>query len=91
MEKIDILFTAFAIFVIIISCYIAYLKTGINFLCETLAKHQLAMNEILEAMQNQVNINNTQGEINKIVFDKLKINYNINLDDSSTGGGKQSN
>ena len=49
------------------------------------------MNELLEAMQNQVNINNTQGEINKIVFDKLKINYNINLDDSSTGGGKQSN
>ena len=72
MEKIDILFTAFVIFVIIISCYIAYLKTGINFLCETLAKHEVAMNELLEAMEKQVNINNTQGEINKIVFDKLR-------------------
>ena len=91
MEKIDILFTAFAIFVIIISFYIFYLKVGINFLCETLAKHQVAMNELLEVMQHQVNINDTQGEINKIVFDKLKINYNINLGDSSTGGGKQSN
>ena len=76
MEKIDILFTAFVIFVIIISCYIAYLKTGINFLCETLAKHQLAMNELLEAMQNQGNINTKQGEINKIIYDELKINHN---------------
>ena len=72
MEMIDILFAAFVIFVIIISCYIAYLKTGINFLCETLAKHEVAMNELLEAMEKQVNINNTQGEINKIVFDKLR-------------------
>ena len=87
MEKIDILFAAFVIFVIIISCYIAYLKTGINFLCETLAKHQLAMNELLEAMQNQVNINSKQGEINKIIYDELKINHN-KLYDSSTGGVK---
>lgn len=91
MEKIDILALAFAIFVIIVSCYICYLKVGINFLCETLAKHQAVMNELLEVMQRQVNINDTQGEINKIVFDRLKINYNINLGDSSTGGGKQSN
>ena len=90
MEKIDILFAAFVIFVIIISCYIAYLKTGINFLCETLAKHQIAMNELLEAMQNQGNINTKQGEINKIIYDELKINHN-KLYDSSTGGGKQSN
>lgn len=60
MEKIDILFIAFVIFVIITSCYICYLKAGINFLCETLAKHQIAMNELLEAMQNQVNINTKQ-------------------------------
>lgn len=90
MEKIDILFIAFVIFVIIVSCYICYLKAGIDFLCENLAKHQIAMNDLLEAMERQVNINVTQGEINKIIFDKLKIN-NINLDDSSTGGGKQSN
>ena len=76
MEKIDILFAAFVIFVIIISCYIDYLKTGINFLCETLAKHQIAMNELLEAMQNQVDINTKQGEINKIIYDELKINNN---------------
>lgn len=90
MEKIDILFTAFVIFVIIISCYIAYLKTGINFLCETLAKHQIVMNELIEAMQNQVNINTEQGEINKIIYDKSKINHN-KLDASSTGCQKQSN
>jgi hypothetical protein len=93
MEKIDILFLAFAIFVIITSCYICYLKAGINFLCENLAKHQVVMSELLEAMERQVNINDTQGEINKIICDelKIKIKYNINLDDSSTGGGKQSN
>ena len=76
MEKVDVLFIAFVIFVIIISGYIIYLKAGINFLCETLAKHQIAMNELLEAMQNQGNINNTQGEINKIIYDELKINHN---------------
>lgn len=88
MEKIDILFIAFVIFVIIVSCYICYLKAGINFLCENLAKHEVAMNELLKAMESQVNINTKQGEINKIICDKLKIN-NINLDDSSTGGVKQ--
>ena len=59
MEKIDILALAFVIFVIIVSCYICYLKAGINFLCETLAKHQVVMNELLEVMQRQVNINDT--------------------------------
>lgn len=87
MEKVDVLFIAFVIFVIIISGYIIYLKAGINFLCETLAKHQVAMNDLLEVMERQVHINETQGDINKLVFDKLKIN-NINLDDSSTGGEK---
>lgn len=87
MEKIDILAIGFAITTAILGCYIVYLKAGINFLCEILAKHQVAMNELLEVMQCQININNEQGEINKIIYDKLK----INLDDSSTGGGKQSN
>lgn len=87
MEKVDVLFIAFVIFVIIISCYIVYLKAGINFLCETLAKHRATMNELLEVMEHQVHINNTQGEINKVFCDKLNIN-NINLDDSSTGGEK---
>lgn len=90
MEKIDILFIAFAIFVIIISYYIIYLKTSIKFLCETLAKHRVAIDELLNAIQHQVNINDIQSEINKIISDKLKINYIINLDDSSTGGRKQS-
>lgn len=87
MEKVDVLFIAFVIFVIIISGYIIYLKAGINFLCGTLAKHQAAMNELLAVMEHQVHINNTQGEINKVFCDKLKIN-NINLDDSPTGGEK---
>lgn len=87
MEKINVLAIAFIIFVIIISCYITYLKAGINFLCETLAKHQVAMNELLDAMNHQVNINNTQAEINKMICNNLKIN-NINLDNSSTGGKK---
>ena len=91
MEKIDILAIGFVITTVIFGCYITYLEIGINFLCKNLAKHQVAMNELLEVMQRQVNINDTQQEINKIIFDKLKINYNINLDDSSTGCQKQSN
>ena len=87
MEKVDVLFIAFVIFVIIISGYIIYLKAGINFLCETLANHRAVINELLEVMEHQVHINNTQGEINKVFCDKLNIN-NINLDDSSTGGEK---
>lgn len=87
MEKVDVLFIGFVIFVIIISSYIIYLKAGINFLCETLAKHQVIMNELLEVMKHQVHINETQGEVNKIIFDKLNIN-NINLDDFPTGGEK---
>ena len=87
MEKVDVLFIAFVIFVIIISSYIIYLKAGINFLCDTLAKHQVAMNGLLEVIERQAHINETQGEINKLVFDKLKMN-NINLDDSPTGGEK---
>lgn len=82
------MFIAFVIFVIIISAYIVYLKAGINFLCETLAKHRVAMDDLLEVMERQVNINVTQSEINKIVFDKLKIN-DINLDDFPTGGGEK--
>lgn len=91
MEKIDILFIAFVVFVIIVSCYIAYLKAGINFLCDTLAKHESAIDGLADCMMHQANINDNQREIDKIVFDKLKINYSINLDDSPTGGVKQSN
>ena len=87
MEKIDVLFIAFVIFVIIISAYIVYLKAGINFLCETLAKHRVAMDEILTALNHQANINTEQGEINEIIYKTLKIN-NIKLDNSSTGGKK---
>lgn len=87
MEKIDILFIAFVIFVIIVSCYIVYLKAGINFLCETLAKHQIVMDNLLDVMNRQVTINTEQGEINKIILKALKIN-SVNLDDSSTGGEK---
>ena len=90
MEKIDVLFIAFVIFVIIISCYIIYLKAGINFLCENLAKHQVVMDNLLDVMMRQANINDAQKEINDIITKALKIN-NINLNDSSTGGEKQSN
>ena len=85
MEKIDLLAIALCIIIVIFAGYIAYLKAGINFILENLAKYQVAMNELLEVMHRQVNINDAQGEINKIIFDKLKINYNINLDDPSTG------
>lgn len=90
MEKVDILFIGFAIYVFIASCYIAYLKTGINFLCETLAKHQVVMDEFVSLMERQVNINNGQIEINKIISKRLNID-DINLNNSSTGGKKQSN
>ena len=90
MEKINVLAIAFIIFVFIISCYIVYLKVGINFLCETLAKHKIVIDGLIDAMNRQININATQSEIDKIVLNKLKIN-DINLDDFPTGGEKQSN
>lgn len=83
MEKIDILFTAFVIFVVIISCYITYLKIGVNFLVEELAKHHVCLEKLSEAMQHQVDVNEKQTEINKLLSEQLSY--------SPTGGGKQSN
>ena len=59
MEKIDILAAGFAISTVIMACYIAYLKVGINFLCETLAKHHVCLENLSQAMEDQVNINKT--------------------------------
>lgn len=83
MEKIDILAIAFAITTLIIGCYIAYLMAGIKFLLDTLAKHHICLDELSKAMEHQVNINNKQNEINKEIAKAL--------DNSPTGGRKQSN
>ena len=88
MEKIDILFTAFAIFVIIISCYICYLKVGINFLCETLAKHHVCLEKMLENAEIQNRINTAQDEYNTAVRELLR---KWSEDSSPTGGVEQSN
>ena len=85
MEKIDILFIGFAIYVIIASCYIAYLKAGINFLLEKVAKHRLVIEEFIDA---QDKINDAQNKFNTSV---RKLAETLCTKNSSTGGGKQSN
>lgn len=83
MEKIDVLFIGLVIFVIVASLYIAYLKAGINFLIDMLAKQQVGLEELLKAMEVQSSINEKQTEFNKEIakaFDKV-----IN---SPTGGVK---
>ena len=83
MEKIDILALAFAINVVIFGCYIAYLKVGIKFLTDMLAKHHVCLEQLSKAMEDQVSINEKQIEINKELSKALG--------DSPTGGRKQSN
>lgn len=83
MEKIDILALAFAITTFIIGCYIVYLMAGIKFLLDTLAKHHVCIEKLTEAMKGQITINEKQTEINK--------ELSKTLDDSLTGGRKQSN
>ena len=86
MEKIDVLFIAFVMFVTITSLYIAYLKAGVNFLTEMLAKQQVGLEELLKAMNVQSGINEKQTEINKEIAKALGEVVN-----SPTGGVKQSN
>lgn len=83
MEKIDILFIAFVIFVIIVSCYIVYLRAGVNFLLEMLAKHHAGLEELLKAMEKQSTINEMQSEVNKDISKILNEVCN-----SSTGSVK---
>lgn len=86
MEKIDVLAIAFVIYVIVASLYIAYLKAGLNFLIDMLAKQQAGLEELLKAMEQQLSINEKQGEINKELAKALGEVVN-----SPTGGVKQSN
>ena len=62
MEKIDVLFIAFVIFGIIVSCYIIYLNTGIKFLLEKVAE---CRNDLYELVKIQQNIATSQNKINK--------------------------
>lgn len=88
MEKIDVLFIAFVIFVIIISGYIVYLKAGINFLLDTLVKHRTVIEKILEMEEGQHKINTAQDEYNTNIRKLLDILIHSS---SPTGGEKQSN
>lgn len=88
MEKIDVLFIAFVIFVIIVSCYIVYLKAGINFLLDTLVKHRTVIEKILEMEEAQHKINTAQDEYNTNIRKLLDILIHSS---SPTGGEKQSN
>lgn len=83
MEKIDILAAAFAITTVILGCYICYLRVGIKFILEELAKHHVCLEQLSEAMKHQVTINEKQTEVNKELSKALG--------DSPTGGRKQSN
>lgn len=85
MEKIDILFIAFVIFVIITSCYICYLKAGINFLLEKVAEHHHVIEVFIDA---QHKINDAQIKINTNIEELAEKLY---MKNSSTGGVKQSN
>ena len=92
MEKIDILALSFGIFVIIISCYICYLKAGINFLVEELVKHHIILEKLLESSEAQNKINTAQYEINAA---QDKYNTTINqlltklINGSSPTGGEK--
>lgn len=88
MEKIDILAAGFVITTVILGCYIVYLKAGINFICETLAKHHVCLEKMLENAELQNKINNAQDEYNTAVRELLK---KWSDDYSPTGSVKQSN
>lgn len=88
MEKIDILALALVINVVIFGCYIVYLKVGINFLLDNLAKHHAVLEKILESEEAQHRINTAQDEYNANVRKLLDM---LIHGSSSTGGGKQSN
>lgn len=81
MEKIDILAAGFVITTVILGCYIVYLKVGIKFILDELAKHHICLEQLSEAMKHQVNINEKQTEINKELSKALGY--------SPTGGVKQ--
>lgn len=85
MEKVDVLFIAFVILVIIISGYIIYLKAGINFLLEKVAEQHHVIEMLIDA---QYKINNAQEEFNTSARKLMEKLCNKN---SSTGGVKQSN
>lgn len=88
MEKIDILAAGFVITTVILGCYIVYLKAGINFICETLAKHHVCLEKMLESEEAQHRINTAQDEYNTNVRKLLDI---LIHGSSPTGGQKQSN
>ena len=83
MEKVDILALALIINIVIFGYYIAYLKVGIKFLTDMLAKHHVCLENLSKAMEDQVGINEKQIEINKELSKALC--------NSPTGGRKQSN
>lgn len=83
MEKVDILALALIINIVIFGCYIVYLKVGIKFLTDMLAKHHVCLEQLSKAVEDQVSINEKQIEINKELSKALC--------NSPTGGRKQSN
>lgn len=82
MEKVDVLFIAFVILVIIISGYIIYLKAGINFLLEKVAEHHHVIEVFIDS---QDKINDAQNEFNTSV---RKLAEKLCMKNSSTGGEK---
>lgn len=88
MEKIDILAVGFAITTVILGCYIAYLKVGIKFILEELAKHHICLEKILKNAEIQNKINTAQDEYNTAVRELLR---KWSDDYSPTGGQEQSN
>lgn len=88
MEKIDILAAGFAISTVIMACYIVYLKVGITFILDKLAKHHVCLEKMLENAEIQNKINTAQDEYNTAVRELLR---KWSEDYSPTGGVEQSN
>lgn len=98
MEKIDILAIALCIVIIVFTIYIAYLKEGINFCIQMIARQQNAIESLVKALENnnilfdkqcewnnsQIDINKAQSEFNNDIEKIIKAN--INHSHSSTGG-----
>ena len=101
MEKIDILAIALCIVIIIFTIYIAYLKEGINFCIEMIARQQNAIEGLAKVLENnnvlfnkqcewndsQVAINKAQSKFNNDIEKHIKAN---SVNHPSPTGGRRS-
>lgn len=96
MEKIDILAIALCFVTIIVSAYIAYLKSAIKFCIEMLAYQHNAIENLAEALENNNKLFDKQCEWNTtqvgINVAQMKFNKEIEkrVNNYSPTGGRRS-